>query len=358
MNRSRTIGTALLFMILLLALLPGLIVQADFGTNWTATMFNNTSLGGTGVTVTGVSAINFNWGTLPPTINGMGLTGCVPVSTPDCSDNFSVRFTSSQIFAAGTYQFVVAADDTVRVLIDGNPLLNNFNPSSGRPLTTDTFNVNLTAGAHNVTVEYNEFIGEAIIQVQWFLQGQGGTPGLGGTAIPVGTVGTAVPALSVQVKNVKGLSLRTGPYLGASLVSVVRPGTSYAPIARNLDEGTFTWFLITVDNHTGWASGRYLEVAGDPNSVPIQTTVFEQIDGAADTGVRASPRSIMNFRRRPSQRAASLGQISWGENLELLGRTIQGGENFWYQVRYNGQVGWIYAPFVSTYGDINLVPIR
>lgn len=358
MKRTRSIGTALLFMIFLLALLPGLIVQADFGTNWTATLFPNTSLSGPGVTVAGVSAINFNWGTNPPNINGTSITGCpapTAPSTVDCSDNFSIRFTSSQTFSAGAYQFVVAADDTVRVIIDGGVALEKFNASTGRPLTTDTFNVNLTAGIHNITVEYNEFIGEAIIQVQWFLQGQGGTPGSFGTPV---VVGTAIPALSVQVKNVKGLALRTGPYLGASLVSVVRPGTSYAPIARNKDEGTFTWFLITVDNHTGWASGRYLEVAGDPNTIPIQSTVFEQIDGAADTSVRATPRSIMNFRRRPSQRAATIGQISWGENLELLGRTIQGGENFWFQVRYNGQVGWIYAPFVSTYGDINLVPIR
>jgi uncharacterized protein YraI len=352
MYRKRTLGIALLFMTLLLTLAPGLMVQADFGTNWTATLFANTSLTEPGVTV-GVSQINWNWGTNPPSSIGATIINCP--NSPDCKDNFSIRFTSSQTFAAGTYQFVVAADDTVRVLIDGNPWLNSFNPSSGRPLTTETFNVTLTAGPHNITVEYNEFIGEAVIQVQWFLQGQGGTPGLFGTSTPIGT---AVPALSVQVKNVKGLSLRTGPYLGASLVSVVRPGTSYAPIARNLDEGTYTWFLITVDTHTGWASGRYLEVAGDPNSVPIQSTVFEQIDGAPDTGVRAAPRSIMNFRRRPSQRATSLGQISWGENLELLGRTIQGGENFWFQVRYNGQVGWIYAPFVSTYGDINVVPIR
>ena len=299
MKRSHSFWIALLFMILLLALLPGLIVQADFGTNWSATMFPSTDLSGAGVSASGVSAINFNWGTGSPNINGLTVTNCP--SSPTCTDNFSVRFTSSQTFSAGNYQFVVAADDTVRVQIDGGIVLDKFNPTSGRPLTTDTFNVNLTAGIHNITVEYNEFIGEAIIQVQWFLQGQGGTPGLVGTSIPVGT---AVPALSVQVVNVKGLALRTGPYLGASLVSVVRPGTSYAPIARNKDEGTYTWFLLTVDGHTGWSSGRYLQVTGDPNSVPIQSTVFEQIDGAPDTGVRAAPRSIMNFRRRPSQRAA------------------------------------------------------
>jgi uncharacterized protein YraI len=164
--------------------------------------------------------------------------------------------------------------------------------------------------------------------------------------------------LTVGVGSVKGLALRTGPYLGASLISVIRPGQTYSPIARNKDEGVYNWYLITVNGKTGWASGRYLQITGDPNSVPLQSSIFEQIDGAPDVGVRASPRSVMNFRRRPSRRATLLGQIPWGADLQLIGRTIQAGNNFWFQVRYKGQVGWIYAPFVSTYGDINNVPIR
>src|SRR5687768_4789298 len=99
MNRTRTLGIALLFMTLLLALAPGLMVQADFGTNWTATMFPNTTLTDPGVTVTGVSAINFNWDINPPNINGQTVLNCP--SSPDCRDNFSIRFTSSQTFSAG-----------------------------------------------------------------------------------------------------------------------------------------------------------------------------------------------------------------------------------------------------------------
>jgi uncharacterized protein YraI len=178
--------------------------------------------------------------------------------------------------------------------------------------------------------------------------------------VPTSAV-TAVPALTVQVKSVKGLSVRTGPYLGASLVTVARPGTPYIPIARSQDEGGgggFTWFLITVGDKRGWASGRYLQVTGDPNSVPVQGTVFDQIDGAPGLGVMAVPRSVMNFRRRPSQRSALISQMPWGAETELIGRTIQYGENFWYQVRWNGQVGWIYAPFVSVRGNIDAVPVR
>ena len=57
-------------------------------------------------------------------------------------------------------------------------------------------------------------------------------------------------------------------------------------------------------------------------------------------------------------RSAKLMEIPWGAETVLIGRTIQAGKNFWLQVRYNGQVGWIFAPYVSIRGDVNAVPIR
>jgi hypothetical protein len=65
----------------------------------------------------------------------------------------------------------------------------------------------------------------------------------------------------------------------------------------------------------------------------------------------------MYLRRRPSQRASLLDLIPWGDQVQLLGRTRQGGKDFWYQVRWNGQVGWIFAPFVRVDGNINAVPV-
>ncbi|MCB9452286.1 MAG: SH3 domain-containing protein [Anaerolineaceae bacterium] len=330
-------------LLLALVLLPGMGVQAEYGINWSATFYTDPNLTGTPTSVTGINGINFNWGAGAPIVNG--------VTVLSQTDQFSARFTSVQTFVDGTYEFVAASDDGIRIFIDGVVVLDQF---IGRALTTDTFTRTMTAGSHTLTVEYFEGIDQAIVQFQWFLQGTSTTPQPGITPSPVYT---AVPALTVQVVNVRGLSLRTGPYLGASLIGVARPGTAYTPIARNNDEGTYTWFKITLGDKTGWVSGRYLEITGDPNSVPVETTIFQQLDNPTSTGVMGAPRSVMNFRVRPSQRTTRLSQIPWGGEVEILGRTIQGGNNFWFLVRYEGVVGWIYAPYVSIYGDINLVQV-
>ncbi len=354
MKRVSSAGLVVIVLAALLALV--LPIQADFGTNWSVQFFPGKDLttacpAGGNCALTGINGLNFNWGTGAPVVNGV----TVFPADPQYNDNFSARFTSSQALAPGTYNFVVSSDDGVRVYINGALRLDKW---VDRPLTTDTFTEVISTSPVLITVEYYENIDNAILQVQWFLQGAA-TPGFGTPLLTLTPLATAVPPLTVEVQNVRGLSIRTGPYLGASFVGVAVPGTVYTPIARRADEGgPYTWYLITAGDKTGWVSGRYLKFTGDPNSVPEQATIFEQIDDAPFVGVYAVPRSVMNFRRRPSQRSELLGQIAWGEQLELVGRTVQAGKNHWFQVRYNGQIGWIYAPFVSVQGDINAVPIR
>jgi hypothetical protein len=188
-----------------------------------------------------------------------------------------------------------------------------------------------------------------------------------------------VTAITVEVVNVRGLSLRTGPYLGATFIRAIRPGNQYTAIARNNDEGIYTWYQIRVPLETqpaasltaipgatpvaqqfvtGWSSGRYLAVTGDPNGLPLVSTIFDQIDAAPETGVLGITRAPMNFRRRPSTRTTIMAEIPWGGVVTVIGRTVQGGENFWLHVRWDNGVGWIFAPYITIDGDIDTVPIR
>ena len=189
------------------------------------------------------------------------------------------------------------------------------------------------------------------------------------TATPFGFVATAtafvipptavLPATGV-VTGVKGLAMRTGPYLGATLIGKAIPGAPYSILARSNDEGGgITWYLITtVDGVTGWVSGLYLNVTGNIDAAPFQGSIFDQIDGAPDTGISARAMSIIDIRRRPSGRAAILGQVPQGGTLHLMGRTRQNGGDFWVQVNYNGIIGWIPAAPIAVRGSTGKVPIR
>lgn len=338
-------------LIILFVLLTTLVVQAEFGTGWTAQYFNNPDLQGTPVFSEALpTGINVNWGTGSP-------NPAVPV------DNWSARFQSVQIFNQGTYEFVVSSDDGVRVFIDGAPVWDRF---VGRVLTTDRFQLNMTPGSHQIVVEYVEFVDQAAIQFQYFqiatqpgltpgfgqTPGFFGTPGFGFTPTPVYTGPTAT------VSGARGLALRTGPYLGASFVTTILPGQGYPVIARNRDEGIYNWYLLRVGERTGWASGRFLTISVPLDQLPLQGSIFDQIDAAADIGARAYPRAQMNIRTRPSTRVPVVGSIPWGGTAELIGRTVQAGEDQWYHIRYGGMVGWIDADWVTARGEMYQVPIR
>ncbi|MFN8527532.1 MAG: SH3 domain-containing protein [Anaerolineae bacterium] len=351
LSATLPLGTAVLTALILLALTLTVQAQAQFGTGWNGQFFNTADLSGAVVyTQAFPTGLNVNWGTSSPA------PGVVN------ADNWSARFESVQLFNQGTYEFVVASDDGVRVFIDNVLVLDRF---VGRTLTTDRFQQTLTAGTHTLRVEFVDFIDQAALQFQWFQVSSDattGTPGAGGG----GTGGVLTPGAPLAcsttcatVTGARGLALRTGPYVGASYITTLPGGSTYTVTARNRDEGIYTWYQLQAgDGRTGWASGRYLQLNVDINLIPTAGSVFDQIDNASEYGVLAAPRAVMNIRRRPSNRTQRLGSLPWGAQVQVIGRTVQAGTARWYQIRYNGVVGWIDARWVSVYGEINAVPIR
>ena len=195
-----------------------------------------------------------------------------------------------------------------------------------------------------------------MLQFQWFQEGTGGGATSIFTAVPSTT---PIPPLTASVSSsVRGLAVRTGPYLGATMVTVAFPGESYPVYAQNASEPGVTWYQIEVAGHVGWSSGRYLEFNTEPGGLGVQGSVFDTLGNPAETGVYAAARSIMNIRSQPSTRMPILGTVPWGPEMPLLNRTVQGGQDRWYQINYEGTIGWIFAPYVSVHGDVREVPIR
>ena len=114
--------------------------------------FNNMTLAGSpALTRCDASPLNFNWG----------------IGSPDPSipaDQFSARWTGQFTFSAGTYNFIAAADDGVRVWVDGDLIINQWKEQGE---TTYTAMKTLTAGSHTVVMEYYENGGGAVARLRW-----------------------------------------------------------------------------------------------------------------------------------------------------------------------------------------------
>jgi hypothetical protein len=112
--------------------------------------FNNQDLAGTPDLVRTDGSIDFDWGWGEPS-PGIG------------PDYFSVRWTGTFQFQAGTYQFHTYTDDGVRLYVDGKPVLVSWYPMRG----TRTSTYAPGAGSHEVRVEYFERTQAARARVSW-----------------------------------------------------------------------------------------------------------------------------------------------------------------------------------------------
>jgi hypothetical protein len=116
-----------------------------------AEYFNNRDLAGDPVFTRCEEAINYNWGSGGP---GDGVD----------SNNFSARWTGQVRLAAGTHVFRTTADDGVRFWLDGELMTDAWKPQSE---TTYASRKKVTAGNHEIKVEYFEAYGNAVARLSW-----------------------------------------------------------------------------------------------------------------------------------------------------------------------------------------------
>jgi len=359
-NVMRSLAGMMLVLVLgavIVSAAPNGAPVSEFGTGWTAQYFNNRDLSGAPVlTAAAPLGVNFNFGTGSPD----------PVVNVD---DFSARYQSVQFFTGGLYEFVVASDDGVRVLLDGVTVLDRFVP---RVFTTDRFQLTITPGTHALTVEYFEAVDQAIVQFQYFLIPSGtataitnpggiiGTP-FGTPPGPTPTI-TAIPptalpvippgALTGTVIRAQVLLVRNAPFFAGGVVGRIRRGQTYQVIGR---DGDARWFLVQLSGFQGWVWGYYLFVNGNEFNAPVQNT-FVTAGDPGMTGVAVQTNATMRLRAEPNTVSAQIGRIPWGDILPVVGRS---GDGVWYQVVFRGTTGWIASEFTTQIaGDVNVVPVR
>lgn len=130
---------------------PTLIRQGDRA--WRGNYWPNNSFDGPPTLIRRDDAIDFDWGDGGPDL-------------AFAPDQFSIRWTNKIDFdVAGTYRFVVEVDDGARLFIDDELLLDNWRTGSVRVINVDK---ELTAGEHEIKLEYFEESQKAIAKLGWY----------------------------------------------------------------------------------------------------------------------------------------------------------------------------------------------
>ncbi|MFN0111490.1 MAG: PA14 domain-containing protein, partial [Blastocatellia bacterium] len=122
--------------------------------HWRGEYFNSDNLSGQAVMVRddGDRQLEFNW-----------LDDSPAESCGVRRDGFSVRWIRSAVFNAGRYRFVVGGNDGVRFYVDGQLKVDEWREQSASFIAE----IELTAGRHELKLEYVDFGGRASVKLAW-----------------------------------------------------------------------------------------------------------------------------------------------------------------------------------------------
>jgi hypothetical protein len=81
-------------------------------------------------------------------------------------DGFSARWTGAVSSSAGTYRFTTTSDDGVRLRVNGALVIDNWTDHAP---TVNAGDATLTAGTHQVVLEFYENGGGAVARLSWAL---------------------------------------------------------------------------------------------------------------------------------------------------------------------------------------------
>ncbi|HEX5594515.1 MAG TPA: PA14 domain-containing protein [Micromonosporaceae bacterium] len=291
---------------------------------FTGEYFDNKNLAGAPVLVRQDPRIDFLWGEEAP-------DPTVP------ADNFSVRWTKTEYFAAGRYRFSTATDDGVRLYIDNRLVIDHWHGQSG---TAYEYVGDLGAGMHTIRMEYFEEGGAALARLTWdttpeqpddsFLAQYWNTPGTGSApTMPTGPPdlsrkepaidhdwgdGSPSPEISADhfvARWTRSMSLAPGEYeftvtaddgvrLTIDGVRVIDEWVDQSPTSYRatvvIDGGPHT-VMMEYYEHAGSALARltYRQVGDLPPQPDYQAEFWNTPDGGSAPAVPTRPADVVRM---------------------------------------------------------------
>lgn len=174
---------------------------------------------------------------------------------------------------------------------------------------------------------------------------------------------------TVTAQNVRAVvvndnaNIRLFPAIGAEVIDTVEVGFVFEFITARSGDGD--WLRVNYFGSEGWVNLTPIRIVdGDINSLPTAdprsmpfggldapragfTTQLGRMSGRATDGLR--------IRSGPSRAYPTIDNINFNEAFTITGRNAA---NSWYQVNYEGTLGWVAAAFVELInGNFSEIPI-
>jgi uncharacterized protein YgiM (DUF1202 family) len=292
---------------------------------WTAQYYNNPNLAGSPTLIQSENTPSHNWGAGSP-VASIG------------ADNFSARWTSVQTLDAGNYTVTIRVDDGVRLIVDGVVYINEWHTANSATYTA-TFGLN--AGQHSFVIEYYEAGGNAFLEYN--LARAGAAPPT--TNNPGTSTGTSATVTAGR------LNVRNAPSTSGAILTKINRGETYAVLGVSADNG---WYQVNVNGTAGWVSAQFVNIGGNTN---VGVTGGPTVVPPSPTGFSVTAVATVNVRNAPSTRGTTiLGKMPLGSSASVVGRTAN---NSWWQVDYQGVVGWVSATYarLQTSANVNNIPV-
>ncbi len=201
---------------------------------WQASYWNNTSLTGNPILQRQEVSIDYNWG----------------LGSPDPvvhSDQFSARWQRYIETGSGWYRFTATSDDGIRVYVDGELLIDQWND---HPPTTFSASKSLSSGHHLLKVEYYENFVGAVARLNWSALAVSGVVVVDDTSGGFLQGGTA----SSWRSAVDGYG---GHLYWTFNNDVLRLGYNYGRWYPSLTAGRYEVFAYIPDRYTTTTNARY-----------------------------------------------------------------------------------------------------
>ncbi|GAB4323107.1 MAG: hypothetical protein Kow00117_11720 [Phototrophicales bacterium] len=305
------------------ALNPGETTQEITNITWTGQYYNNRNLTGFPSAIVGEIGLSKDWGAGAPypTMN---------------SDNFSARWSTTQYLDGSEYLIQVQADDGVRVWLDGILVIDQWNLATGQ---TYNYRIQPIAGNHSLRVEFYEAEGLAFINFKL------AKIVLNGQVSPTNSWAT-VTAYRLNVRDLPNAT--TG-----NVLTRISRNETYPVLGRTADN---RWVQISVDGLTGWVSTGWVNVT-NIYSVPVTyNTTVSPTATPAPAIYTARTRTEVNLRTGPGTNYDRVLIIPQFATVDIIGRNLRA---TWWQVRYDGTVGWASAEYaiIQDGADLNRIPV-